>query len=258
MSNKDPAFLFYSGDFLVGVSDLTMEERGQYITLIALQHQKGHLFKRNIDLAVPNVSEYVLAKFQLDENGCYFNARVEEEIEKRNKYVESRQENGAKGGRPKKPNKNHMLLNSKPYGKPTQNHSVNEIKIVNSNILNSTKYSNNNIDSIYNKTFEEFWQKYPRKVAKKYAFDCYLRLEMTEELHQMMLSSLEKQKRLKTWADVRYIPYPSTWLNQHRWEDEIPEQELSSFDTDDFFNSALERSRKEFSKGGKRNERNDV
>lgn len=256
MSNKDPAFLFYSGDFLVGVSDLTMEERGQYITLIALQHQKGHLNRRTIDLAIGTirnretgeiislVSEYVLEKFCVDENGCYYNERTEEEIQKRNKYIESRQENGAKGGRPKKPTENHMDKNQKPYGKPTQNHTGNENKdkIIDTNIIDIIQDSKDNIDSIYNKQFEEFWEKYPRKVAKKYAYECYSRLKMTENLHQTMLSALDKQKRSKAWEDEKYIPHPSTWINQHRWDDEIAEEHLSSFDVDDFWEHAVKRS----------------
>ena len=100
---KDPAFLFYSSDFLTGCIDLTMEERGQYITLICLQHQKGHLTEKTIRLSVGNVSEDVLKKFDKDENGLLFNKRIEEEIEKRRTFAESRRKNGALGGRPKKP-----------------------------------------------------------------------------------------------------------------------------------------------------------
>lgn len=248
--NKDPAFLFYSSDFLVGVSDLTMEERGQYITLICLQHQKGHLSKRNIDIAIPNVSQYVLDKFKIDEEGNYYNVRTEEEIEKRQRYLDSRQANGAKGGRPKKTTENHMLSKEKPYGKPTENHSENEIeiKIINTNIHNSIHNSTDSIGSIYNKCFNEFWEKYPKKVAKKYAFDCYVKIEMTEELHQMMLSAIEKQKKLPEWGDVRYIPHPSTWLNQRRWEDEVQEPE-TSFDADDFFETAVKRSEEKIKRG---------
>ena len=44
---KDPAFVFYTGDFLNGVIDMTMEERGQYITLLCFQHQKGHISQKN-------------------------------------------------------------------------------------------------------------------------------------------------------------------------------------------------------------------
>ena len=37
MSNKAPAFQLYAQDFLTGVMDLTMEERGVYITLLCKQ-----------------------------------------------------------------------------------------------------------------------------------------------------------------------------------------------------------------------------
>lgn len=96
---KDPAFLFYSSDFLSGVSDLTMEERGQYITLICLQHQKGRLNKKTISLSLGLISLDVRLKFSEDENGNLFNERLEIEIEKRKKFCESRSNNGRQGGR---------------------------------------------------------------------------------------------------------------------------------------------------------------
>lgn len=100
---KDPAFLFYPSDFLTGCTNLTMEERGQYISLLCIQHQTGHLSDKTIRLSVGNVSVDVLSKFQQDENGLYFNARLEIEIEKRSQFVDSRRVNGLKGGRPSKP-----------------------------------------------------------------------------------------------------------------------------------------------------------
>ncbi len=57
---KDPAFLFYAQDFLVGCSDLTLEERGQYITMLCLQHQKGFVTEKTIRLTVGSVSVDVL------------------------------------------------------------------------------------------------------------------------------------------------------------------------------------------------------
>ena len=41
---KDPAFLFYSSDFLSGTMLMTDEEIGQYIKLLCLQHQKRRNF----------------------------------------------------------------------------------------------------------------------------------------------------------------------------------------------------------------------
>ena len=99
---KDPAFLFYSSDFLSGVMDLDMEERGQYITLLCAQHQKGPLSEKTIRLLVGSISVSVLDKFQKNDEGLFFNARLSIEIENRIAFTESRKLNGSKGGRPKK------------------------------------------------------------------------------------------------------------------------------------------------------------
>jgi len=114
--SKDPAFMFYSADFLIGVMDMTMEERGQYISLMCLQHQKGHLSEETIRLCVGSVSDKVMSKFQLDEKGLYYSDRLDEEIEKRAKFVKCRQENGKKGGRPKRTETDRFSV-----GLPTDN-----------------------------------------------------------------------------------------------------------------------------------------
>jgi uncharacterized protein YdaU (DUF1376 family) len=123
--NKDPAFLFYTADFLVGVADLTMQERGQYITLMCLQHQHGHLSDKTICLSLGLTSvieiQDVMAKFTKDESGFYYNERLDKEIEKRETYTESRRLNGMNGGRPKAEQKPY----AEPYGLPHANHMPN-------------------------------------------------------------------------------------------------------------------------------------
>lgn len=125
---KDPAVLFYTSDFLTGCLDLDFDERGQYITLLCLQHQKGHLSEKTIRLSVGNVSDCVLEKFIKDEEGLYFNDRMEEEILKRLSFTESRRSNGKLGGRPKKPS---GKPSDKPKGKPRKNLLENENEIDN-------------------------------------------------------------------------------------------------------------------------------
>jgi len=41
-----------------------------------------------------------------------------------------------------------------------------------------------------------------------------------------MLETITWQKKLIQWQDPSYIPHPSTWLNQERWEDEKDEKLL--------------------------------
>jgi hypothetical protein len=148
---KDPAFLFYSSDFLNGVADLTMEERGQFITLLCLQHQKGTLTDKTIRLSLGSVSVDVLTKFSKDKDGNFFNERLNEEIEKRIQFTESRRNNGSKGGRPKN--------NTKPLGLAKHNlmEDVNE---------------NENEDIIINKskcTFEEVYEYMAIRIGKENA-----------------------------------------------------------------------------------------
>lgn len=105
---QDPAFLFYPSDFVMGCSDLTMEERGQYITLLCLQHQKGTLTKKsiglNLGLSFDNLSEDLQSKFVVEDENNIYNVRLNKEIAKRRAFSEKQRENGKKGGRPRKDN----------------------------------------------------------------------------------------------------------------------------------------------------------
>lgn len=80
---KDPAFLLYSADLLTGMSDMTWEERGQYITMLCIQHQKGSISTKWLSINLPNASTDVLAKFKKDDDGNYYSPRLSVEIDKR-------------------------------------------------------------------------------------------------------------------------------------------------------------------------------
>ena len=94
--NKDPAVLFYTSDFLSGCALMDMRERGQYITLLCLQRERGHMTMQEITRAVKKPSDEVMSKFRQDEEGKYFNHRMEQEIEKRDAHCQRQRENIAK------------------------------------------------------------------------------------------------------------------------------------------------------------------
>lgn len=73
---------------------------------------------------------------------------------------------------------------------------------------------------IKNDLFDLFWKTYPRRVSKAAAQKVFNKLKVDGTLLTAMLSALEIQKQSKQWQDKQFIPHPTTWLNQRRWEDE--------------------------------------
>lgn len=70
--------------------------------------------------------------------------------------------------------------------------------------------------------FETFWKAYPRKMAKEKARSEFLRLQVSTEQLEQMLEAVQNQAASDQWRKEkgRFIPYPATWLNERRWEDE--------------------------------------
>ena len=74
--------------------------------------------------------------------------------------------------------------------------------------------------------FEAFWAAYPKKVGKDAARKVWERRKPDRELTERMLAAIETQRAAEMWRreDGRFIPNPATWLNQGRWQDELPVQ----------------------------------
>ena len=81
-------------------------------------------------------------------------------------------------------------------------------------------------DGGYSDDFLLFWSEYPKKVGKAEAYKRYCKLRLDRADTDDILSSLKWQKSSEQWQrdGGRYIPNPSTYLSQRRWEDE-PAQE---------------------------------
>lgn len=72
----------------------------------------------------------------------------------------------------------------------------------------------------YAPAFETFWRAYPKKVGKQAAWSAFQRVTVPVE---QLVAAVERQKRSAQWKEQggRFIPHPTTWLNQGRWEDEV-------------------------------------
>ena len=73
-----------------------MEQKGKYITLLCLQHNKGRLTEKDMLSICGSYDADVFAKFTKDEEGYFFNERLSLEVQKRKAYSESRRNNRIK------------------------------------------------------------------------------------------------------------------------------------------------------------------
>jgi len=161
---KDPAFLFYPQDFLVGTMTMSDQQVGQYIKLLCLQHSKdGKLTEKDILKITGSHDDEIMEKFIQDEEGLYFNQRLLDEMIKRNLYSESRRKNKEKGLKKQditnidETHEEHMknICETHDTHMENENEIVNEFK--NNKSLKSFKkdviYFE---DDILNKTFYDF------------------------------------------------------------------------------------------------------
>lgn len=82
---KDPAFPFYSQDFLVGTMFLTDEEVGIYTRLMCIQHQHGGIIDKNTFNQKTQNFPNLKFKFIESEDGFYNKRLMEEMVKRQNK-----------------------------------------------------------------------------------------------------------------------------------------------------------------------------
>lgn len=95
-------------------------------------------------------------------------------------------------------------------------------------------------------SFDRFWAAYPNKVGKDAARKAWEKAKGKPKIDEM-LAILDRQKTWPKWRNDngRYIPNPSTWINQGRWNDEPPQLGIAAgcgSDADDM-EAAMERVR---------------
>jgi len=191
---KDPAILFYTSDFISGTLTMTNEQRGKYILLLCLQHQGGHLSYDDMIAVCGDEDPKIFAKFLIDEDGKYYQKRMEEEVVKRAKHSEKQRENINK--RWNKSGNTTVL----PLENENENRIINKDKreeIFKSEVLNFKNYPQHML-----KEFLLYWTE-PNKSKTKMRFE----LEKTWDL----------KRRLERWAsnatikkEAKYEPKKNT------------------------------------------------
>lgn len=206
---KDPAFLFYPGDWLGGTLTFSRSHKGAYMDLLMAQHSSGHMTIEDIKTVLgtdfdPMWESKLKSKFKQDDNGLYFNQKLEEVMAERAGYKQGRLEN-LKG---KKAHKEaHKGI---PYGSTVCGNG------------NINKDLNNNIGVPPEKstvlTFDEFWDLYDKKVGKK--------AKLIKKYAALSEADREKIKAhiplyKEAQPDKQFRKDPQTYINNESWNDEV-------------------------------------
>lgn len=97
--------------------------------------------------------------------------------------------------------------------------------LVSNNPVSLTIFDQRRADLVISDNFHEIWAMYPRKAGKGAARKAYERAVKKicpNTLHQKLEAFTQALSASGT--EERYIPHLSTWLNQERWDDELPKQ----------------------------------
>lgn len=208
---------------------MTLEAEGAYIRLLAYSwqdgsipadvEQLGRMCKCSPKKMAVLWDSYIRDCFRpLETNpDRLVNERLEEVRQKLLAFKTGRSEAGKKGAA--QTWKDHGSANGKPNGSAIVEPIANDGSPFSS--LQSPKKE-------YPEDFEVFWDMYPRKVGKGKALKSWKKVKPSRVLVQIIFEAIEKQKLSRDWMkeNGQFIPYPATWLNEKRWDDEVQSQSV--------------------------------
>lgn len=233
---------FHVGDYMLRTAHLEPLEDLAYRRLIDLYYVNEQPIAgtpaevaRIIRLrsAVAEV-ESVLREFFTETASGWQHSHCDEVIQQYQAKAKVAAENGKRGGRPRKnpaPSENNQAGgDSQSEEEPKKTQSV----IPANPDETGSKTNQEPITNNQSKEppippegaaagFAEFWSAYPLKKAKATAEKAWAKLKPSADLQASILSAIAAHKLSADWQrdGGQYIPHPTTWLNQRRWEDEV-------------------------------------
>jgi len=177
---KDPAFLFYPNDWIGGTMGMTFEEKGAYMELLMMQFNRGHMTTHMVGQVVGQLWDKVKDKFTQDEHGMWFNRRLEEEKNKRQKFTQSRRNNIS--GENQHTKKNKLVdINQRSYDHHMSNH------------MEDVNVNENEIDYYFNSSnFIQNWKNWKDYKKNQYKFN--FKTSKSEQIAINHLVKLSNQK----------------------------------------------------------------
>lgn len=223
----------YVGDYLADTAHLTQAQHGAYLLLIAAYWSRGtttdgspvglptleqcvRIARASSDDEVKNVCLVLAEYFDRQDDGTFRHSRIDEELVAANSLIERRKYVSRLGveARLKKKTGEPSVIPSVQPSTTTYNLDSTRER------LETTKPSSRQAGAPDG--FEEFWQEYPRRVGKGAALKAWQKIRPDADLQSQILRAVRAQKNNEQWTKDggKFVPHPTTWLNQQRWLDE--------------------------------------
>ena len=206
----------------------------QHLVLLS-DEERGQLLMALLDYAEnkkePELKGAALMAFS------FIRAQMDRDAAKYAATLEKRREAGKQGGRPPKaPESTEKKAKAKKANafqekqseakKPdtdTDNDNDNGTDNDTGTVINNTPPNPQGGTDAQERRFAEFWAEYPKKVGKQAARASWKRVKPDAQLHERIMRAVANAKKSEQWnrEGGRFVPNPSTWLNQGRWDDEL-------------------------------------
>ena len=237
--SKDPAFLFYTSDFLTGTLTMTDDQVGKFIRLLCLQHQKGDLSEKDMLFICKSYDEDIYCKFVIVD-GKFRNQRLFEEVGKRKSYSESRRNNRKK--KETDNNQEDIINTSKSYVQHMENENENVIDNKVDNVVEKQQKIVNveGQQIFYEDAFNQVWKAYNysstrQAGSKAKALAKWMKLSNDD----ILAIRTHLPKFIKAHVEAKkteFFPDFTTYLNGRRFEDEKLPYATNQAKGDDFLN----------------------
>ncbi len=198
---RDPAFLFYPGDWLGGTMTFNRHHKGAYMDVLMAQFNSGHLSIDDVKFILgPDFDlmweSKLKPKFKTDAAGKFFNEKLEFEINRRKKFVASRTEN-LEGDKKTKTHKvTHM-----------DNHTVSRMENENENGNTSENLTGVLWESI-KLNFKNGW-----KWKEKFCVDKKISMVELEKKMDEFITDIELKEEYKNLKDIK--SHFVNWFNKN-------------------------------------------
>ena len=205
---KDPAFLFYPGDYLRDTQTLSEKAQVAYDRIMCEHMRYICISQAQLKFFTKRLNEDELEELMfvlVQVNGGYQIEWVADSINKRKAYSESRRNNRVGKKQKKRTN------TSTSY----DNHMENEIEI--ENVNKDEDVIESEFEILQYPSFEDFWNLYDKKVDRTKA-----------EAKWKLLSQKEKEEAVEyipayklAQPDKKFRRNPETFINNKTWQNEI-------------------------------------